>query len=67
MMDAIGDSLLNAFAKIRKKDERFIEMRERVDRLEDNLSLLERTLSRTNKRSEGTVPRKYKVLRASKH
>lgn len=61
MMDSIGDTLLNAFAKIRKRDERFVEMRERVDRLEDNLNLLERTLSRTNKRSEGIIHGKKKT------
>lgn len=54
MMDTISDSLVNAFAKIRKKDERFVEMKDRVDRLQENMSLLEKTLLRTNKRTEGT-------------
>ena len=53
MIDTIGDSLLNAFAKIRKRDERFVQMKERADRLEDNLTVLEKTLARTNKRSDG--------------
>ncbi|KAI8140829.1 hypothetical protein BJV82DRAFT_621302 [Fennellomyces sp. T-0311] len=52
MIDTIGDSLLNAFAKIRKRDERFVQMKERVDRLEDNLTMLEKTLARTNKRAD---------------
>lgn len=52
-MDTISDSLVNAFVKIRKKDERFIEMKDRVDRLQENMSLLEKTLLRTNKRTEG--------------
>lgn len=55
MMDTISDSLVNAFAKIRKKDERFVEMKDRVDRLQENMSLLEKTLLRTNKRTEGTI------------
>ena len=53
MIDTIGDSLLNAFVKIRKSDERFVQMRERVDRLEENLNLLEKTQARTNKRTDG--------------
>ena len=53
MIDTIGDSLLNAFVKIRKRDERFVQMRERVDRLEENLNLLEKTQARTNKRTDG--------------
>ncbi|KAI7859844.1 hypothetical protein BDC45DRAFT_162866 [Circinella umbellata] len=52
MIDTIGDSLLNAFVKIRKRDERFVQMRERVDRLEENLNLLEKTQARTNKRTD---------------
>lgn len=53
MMDTLGDSLLNAFAKIRKPDPHFVEMKDRVDRLEENFVVLEKTLSRTNKRTEG--------------
>lgn len=53
MIDTIGDSLLNAFAKIRKRDPQFVEMRDRVNRLEETLGLLEKTLLRTNKRTEG--------------
>ncbi|KAF7723211.1 intercellular trafficking and secretion [Apophysomyces ossiformis] len=50
IIDTIGDSLLNAFAKIRKPDERFVEMKGRIERLEENLELLEKTLMRTSKR-----------------
>ncbi|CAO3689397.1 unnamed protein product [Rhizopus stolonifer] len=52
MMDTIGDTLLNAFTKIRKQDPRFVEMKEKSDRMEENLDILQRTLSRTHKRSE---------------
>lgn len=52
MIDTIGDSLLNAFSKIRKPDPRFVEMKERNDRMEENLDLLQKTLLRTNKRTE---------------
>jgi sorting nexin-4 len=55
MMDTLGDSLLNAFAKIRKPDPQFVEMKDRVDRLEENFVVLEKTLSRANKRTEGKI------------
>lgn len=51
-MDTIGDSLLNAFSKIRKPDQIFVEMKEHSDRMEENLEMLQKTLARTNKRSE---------------
>ncbi|KAI8069980.1 hypothetical protein BC940DRAFT_271458 [Gongronella butleri] len=52
MIDSLGDSLLNAFTKIRKPDQVFIDMKDRVDRMEENFSLLEKTLARTNKRAD---------------
>ncbi|KAI7874555.1 hypothetical protein K492DRAFT_39829 [Lichtheimia hyalospora FSU 10163] len=64
MMDTISDSLVNAFVKIRKKDERFVEMKDRVDRLQENMSLLEKTLLRTNKRTED-MAHDYKELASS--
>lgn len=51
-MDTIGDSLLNAFSKIRKPDQIFVEMKEHSDRMEENLEMLQKTLARANKRSE---------------
>lgn len=51
-MDTIGDSLLNAFSKIRKPDPRFVEMKERNDRMGENLDMLQKTLLRINKRTE---------------
>ncbi|KAG1502550.1 hypothetical protein G6F46_000799 [Rhizopus delemar] len=64
VMDTIGDTLLNAFAKIRKRDPRFIEMKEKSDRMEENLDLLQRTLLRSNKRTE-ELCEDYEELRAS--
>ncbi|KAI9016461.1 hypothetical protein CLU79DRAFT_837752 [Phycomyces nitens] len=52
MIDTLGDSLLNAFSKLRKPDERFVEMKERIERTEENLELLEKTLMRSNKRTD---------------
>lgn len=52
-LDAIGDVLLNAFAKIKKPDERFVAMREEVEKLEENLQGLEKLEQRILKRQEG--------------
>ncbi|KAI9251215.1 hypothetical protein BY458DRAFT_590026 [Sporodiniella umbellata] len=52
MIDTIGDTLLNAFTKIHKRDPRFVEMKEKSDRMEENLDLLQRTLMRTHRRLE---------------
>ncbi|CAO3590858.1 unnamed protein product [Absidia cylindrospora] len=64
MIDTIGDSLLNAFVKIRKPEQQFVDMRERVDRLEDNFNTLEKTLTRTNKRTDD-LSHDYKELAVS--
>ncbi|KAF9347925.1 intercellular trafficking and secretion [Mortierella sp. AD094] len=51
-LDTIGDALLNAFAKIKKPDEKFVVMRDEVDKLEENLQGLERLEQRILKRQE---------------
>ncbi|KAI9485525.1 MAG: hypothetical protein EXX96DRAFT_476610 [Benjaminiella poitrasii] len=52
MIDTLGDSLLNAFSKIRKPEADFVEMKERNEKLSENLDLLQKTLLRTCKRTE---------------
>ncbi|KAI7902798.1 uncharacterized protein BX663DRAFT_70320 [Cokeromyces recurvatus] len=52
MIDTISDSLLNAFSKIRKPEIEFVEMKERNERIYENLDLLQKTLLRTCKRTE---------------
>lgn len=49
LMDNLSDTLMNAFAKVRKPDERFVELRTRLEQLEDGLANVERlsTKSRT--------------------
>ncbi|KAG0372769.1 intercellular trafficking and secretion [Mortierella sp. AD032] len=51
-LDTIGDALLNAFAKIKKPEERFVVMRDEVDKLEENLQGLEKLEQRILKRQE---------------
>ena len=52
-MDNISDTLLNAFSKVRKPDERFLAMRESVDKFEERLNASERLWSRVRSRTNG--------------
>ncbi|KAI9263795.1 hypothetical protein EDC94DRAFT_517775 [Helicostylum pulchrum] len=52
LFDTIGDTLVNAFAKIKKPDEKFEEMKESIIKLEDNLNIVERLYMRINKRQQ---------------
>ncbi|KAI6047949.1 hypothetical protein EDC04DRAFT_2620674 [Pisolithus marmoratus] len=51
LLDNLSDTLLNAFARVRKPDERFLEMRESVDKFEDGLVLSERLWNRIRGRT----------------
>jgi len=51
IIDNISDTLLNAFARVRKPDDRFLHMRESVDKFEDGLVLSERLWNRIRGRT----------------
>ncbi|KAG6866042.1 hypothetical protein C0991_009139 [Blastosporella zonata] len=51
IIDNISDTLLNAFARVRKPDERFLDMRERVDKFEEGLTVSERLYTRIRGRT----------------
>ncbi|KAG9314040.1 hypothetical protein JVU11DRAFT_4819 [Chiua virens] len=51
IIDNISDTLLNAFARVRKPDERFLHMRESVDKFEDGLIHSERLWNRIRGRT----------------
>lgn len=53
VIDSISDTLLNAFSKVRKPDERFLSMRENVDKFEEGLLLSERLWNRVRSRTNG--------------
>ena len=53
LMDNISDTLLNAFSKVRKPDERFLTMRESVDKFEERLNVSERLWDRVRSRTNG--------------
>jgi sorting nexin-4 len=53
LLDSISDTLVNAFAKLKKPEERFEEMKDQINKLEDNLNTVERLYTRINKRQHG--------------
>jgi sorting nexin-4 len=53
LIDNLSDTLLNAFAKVKKPDERFVVMRESVDKFEEGLTSSERLMTRIRNRSSG--------------
>ncbi len=53
VIDNFSDTLLNAFARVRKPDERFLVMRENVDKFEESLSTSERIFTRVRSRTTG--------------
>ena len=53
IIDNISDTLLNAFTRVRKPDERFLSMREDVDKFEEGLVLAERLFGRIRGRTSG--------------
>ena len=53
VIDSISDTLLNAFSKVRKPDERFLSMRENVDKFEDGLTGSDRLWNKIRSRSSG--------------
>jgi sorting nexin-4 len=53
ILDNLSDTLLNAFARVRKPDERFVSMRESIDKFEESLTGIERTYGRERSRTVG--------------
>ncbi|EGG09110.1 uncharacterized protein MELLADRAFT_34568 [Melampsora larici-populina 98AG31] len=50
LLEMASDTLLNAFSKVRKPDERFLEIREGLDRFEERLGAIERIEGRSRNR-----------------
>ncbi|KAH6916965.1 lipid binding protein [Coprinopsis sp. MPI-PUGE-AT-0042] len=51
LMDNLSDTLLNAFSRVRKPDERFLVMRENVDKFEEGLTAMERLYTKVRNRT----------------
>ncbi|KAI9279420.1 hypothetical protein BC943DRAFT_331794 [Umbelopsis sp. AD052] len=52
VMETLSDTFLNAFTKVQKPEERFVDMKENIDKLADNLNTVERLYSRIGKRQQ---------------
>ena len=53
LLDNLSDSLVNAFTKVRKPDERFLEMKDGIEKFEEGMSNVERLLAKERARTEG--------------
>lgn len=53
LLDNLSDSLVNAFTKVRKPDERFLEMKEGIEKFEEGMSGIERLVGKERGRTEG--------------
>ncbi|KAL0576802.1 intercellular trafficking and secretion [Marasmius crinis-equi] len=51
LVDNLTDTLLNAFSRVRKPDERFLDMRDTVDKFEEGLTVSERLWTRARNRT----------------
>ncbi|KAI0094292.1 lipid binding protein [Irpex rosettiformis] len=67
VIDSISDSLLNAFSRVRKPDERFLTMREGVDKFEEGLVLSERLWGRVRNRTNDGGPEPGEDLTGDYH
>ncbi|KAF8973664.1 lipid binding protein [Flammula alnicola] len=67
IMDNISDALLNAFSRVRKPDERFLAMRENVDKFEESLVVSERLFGRVRGRTSDGNPESGEDLTADYH
>jgi hypothetical protein len=53
ILDSISDTWINTFSKIRKPDERFLEVRDSIDRFDDGLNSIDRLWGRSRTRTSG--------------
>ncbi|KAF8349668.1 lipid binding protein [Amanita rubescens] len=56
ILENISDTLLNAFSRVKKPDERFLVMREDVDKFEEGLNASERLFNRIRNRTSDGNP-----------
>lgn len=61
VFDNFADTFINAFTKVHKPDKRFIEVREKSDKLDEDLGHVEKIVARVARR-EGDLETDYKDL-----
>lgn len=52
VLDNMTDTFINAFTKVRKPDERFLELKEGLEKFEDGMAGVERLISKDRSRTE---------------
>lgn len=57
LLENMTDTLMNAFSRVRKPDERFLEVRDHVDKFEEGLVASERGWNRVNTKTMGEPTR----------
>ncbi|PFH54884.1 hypothetical protein AMATHDRAFT_72650 [Amanita thiersii Skay4041] len=67
LIDNISDTLLNAFSRVKKPDERFLLMREGVDKFEEGLNVSERLFNRIRSRTSDGRPESGEDLTGDYH
>lgn len=55
LLDSISDTWINTFSKVRKPDERFLDVREGIDRFEEGLNGIDRLWGRSRGRTTGKL------------
>ena len=61
VFDNFADTFVNAFSKVHKPDKRFIEVREKADKLDEDLGHVEKIIARLSRR-EGELEADYNDL-----
>lgn len=65
LLDNWSDAIVNVFTKVKKPDERFAALCSDMDRFEDGMSAMERTVARGRNRSSGECTSPPLVHRAN--
>ncbi|KAI8069526.1 hypothetical protein BC940DRAFT_236846 [Gongronella butleri] len=52
LLTSLSDALLRTFSKVKKPDDRFVHMKDAVEKLEDNLNIVDRLYTRIGKRQQ---------------
>ncbi|KAI9318375.1 lipid binding protein [Dichotomocladium elegans] len=64
VFESLSDTLLNAFSKVKKPDDRFVQMKDIIDKFEENLNTIERLYTRVGKR-QSDLQQDYSGLSSS--
>jgi sorting nexin-4 len=57
LLDNLSDTLLNAFSKLKKPDQRFLEAKDKIDLFEEGVQSADRLWTKVQCRTEGDLSR----------